>query len=171
MQAMSEAPKYLGAALQSFVRAVRNEMLTSQILERYEISKIDAGHWYDFKVAQAIYRDIGKELGPASLQMVGRKIIDSAVFPPQIQNATDALASIDVAYHMNIRGDGLGKIEFESLGPNTAQLTFSTPFPCNLDQGIAFGCCTKYGAVPTVSHVEGSCRDEGDAACQYKVRW
>ena len=163
--------EYLGAALLSFVQGVGNDFLVNEILQTYELKSIDPDTWYGLHIAQSIYRDVGRSIGAASLRAVGEAIIEKAKFPPGIDSPQAALASIDAAYRLNVRGENLGRITHRATGSNGAELEFSTPFPCNLDQGIMRGCCKKFGAYARIEHGVGGCRDKGGASCKYTAFW
>ncbi|GIV95464.1 MAG: hypothetical protein KatS3mg057_0121 [Herpetosiphonaceae bacterium] len=166
--------EYSGAALQSFIRGLKQSpQIITAILRKHGIDQIDPNAWYKLETARAIYADIGKMIGNASLSAVGVEIINSAVFPPGINDVKSALESIQPAYEMNVRGrngSNLGRITCEFLGKRRARMTFSTPFPCALDQGIIQGCAKRFGATALIVHSPG-CRDQGAEACTYTVDW
>lgn len=163
--------EYSGAALQAFINGVSLQFVLTNILRQHGLDSIDPEHWYDFELARSLYQTIGRKVGASTLLRVGSGIIDAAEFPPSINDPHSALASIEHAYRHSVRGEGLGEIRYQRMDERCAELTFTTPFPCVLDQGIMQGCCEKYGAAPKIDHTSESCRDRGDPSCSYTVSW
>lgn len=164
--------QYFGAALHSFVKGLsQSEALTEQILRAHGLDHIDPDHWYDLNTARSIYYTVGKQIGERSLNAVGLQMIDSAPFPPGITDIKSVLASLNGAYHMNVRGPEIGYIASEFEGENTALVTFATPFPCALTRGILRGCVRKFAPEALTEHGPDGCVDEGAPACTFHVTW
>lgn len=164
--------QYFGAALQAFVHGLASSAtLVQQILEAHGLKAIEADRWYDLNLARSIYYTVGRQVGERSLFGVGLQMIDAAPFPPGIQDVRGVLASLDHAYHMNVRGPAIGSITAEFEGEYAAIVTFSTPFPCALCRGIVQGCCRKFVASALLEHGPGGCVDTGAPACTFHVAW
>lgn len=163
---------YSGAALQAVVRGLgQARALVDKILAAHGLTEIDPQQWYDLNLARSIYATIAQQVGDRSLQTVGQQMIDSAEFPPEIADVRGVLASLDAAYHLNVRGPDIGRIDAAFPDEQSAVLTFTTPFPCALTRGIIQGCCRKYGARALIEHRTGDCVDHGAPACSYSVIW
>ncbi len=164
--------QYFGAALHSFVKGLGpSEALIEQILRAHGLERIDPGQWYDLNTARSIYYTVGAQVGERSLHGVGLQMIESAPFPPGIEDIRALLQSLDRAYHMNVRGPEIGYIASEFDGEHTALVTFATPFPCALSRGILRGCARKFAPDALVEHGPGGCVDRGDSACTFHVTW
>src|SRR5262245_59415357 len=101
--------QYSGAALQAFVRGLeRSQTLIGKILDAHGLARIDEHAWYPLATAQSIFRTIGAELGDLSLHAVGLSMIDSAPFPPEVNDVGTALSNLNAAYHMSVRGPDIG---------------------------------------------------------------
>ncbi|HEU4407389.1 MAG TPA: hypothetical protein VFS43_19130 [Polyangiaceae bacterium] len=164
--------QYFGAALHSFVKGLsQSEALTEQILRSHGIDHVDPALWYDLNTARSIYYTVGKQIGERSLQAVGLQMIDSAPFPPGINDIKSVLQSLDHAYHMNVRGPEIGYISCDFEGEGNALVTFATPFPCALSRGILRGCARKFAPEALVEHGPDGCIDGGAASCTFHVTW
>jgi hypothetical protein len=164
--------QYHGAALQSFIRGLgHSQQIIDQILRDNGLHRIEPDQWYDLNTARAIYMAIAKQVGDRSLHAVGLKMIESAPFPPQIDDVASVLASLGAAYHMNVRGSNIGDISATFVDERSAVVVCSTPFPCALERGIVQGCCKKFGATALIEHGDEGCRDQGAPACSYRVTW
>jgi hypothetical protein len=164
--------QYHGAALQAFIRGLASsETLVQQILQAHDLTDIAADVWYDLNLARSIYYTVGKQIGERSLFGVGLRMIDSATFPPGITDVRAVLASLDHAYHMNVRGPAIGSITAEFEDDCSAIVTFATPFPCALSRGITQGCCRKFVANALLEHGPGGCIDTGAPDCKLHVAW
>lgn len=147
------------------------------------------GQWYSQQSWLDAFRSIATEVGPLTLLQIGRKIPENADWPPQINDIHGALASIDIAYHMNHRLDGevlfnpengamkegIGHYGYLRVDDNTARMTCHNPYPCDFDKGIIESAANKFkpaGYRVTVVHDEPAlCRKNGADTCTYTVKW
>jgi len=88
----------------------------TQILERHGIKSPEAQGWYSQQAWLDAFREIAQSIGPRTLNRIGTSIPNSAKFPPGLDTMDKALASIDVAYHMNHRGGEIGHYKFQKTG-------------------------------------------------------
>lgn len=164
--------QYSGAALSAFVRGLqRSEALIRQILRAHGLAAIADDQWYDLNTARSIYATVQREVGERSLHAVGVQMIEAAPFPPGLDDICAVLASLDHAYHMNVRGPDIGRITSEIEDEGAALVTFATPFPCALSRGIVHGCCKKFMPDALVEHAAGGCVERGDPSCSFHVTW
>ncbi|MBI5835974.1 MAG: hypothetical protein HZB25_01905 [Candidatus Eisenbacteria bacterium] len=121
------------------------------------------------------FREIAEKTGPATLRAIGRRIPDTAIWPPEVNSIPAALTSIDVAYHMNHRGGEVGSYHFELLGARSGRVVCDNPYPCSFDLGIVERTVAKFappGTNPLVRHdPAASCRETGGTSCTYLVEW
>ena len=135
------------------------------------VDRIDPGRWYDFDWASRIYFEIGAVVGRNALIEVGRKMIETAEFPPGIDSIPTLLQSLDAAYRLNARGPDIGQITCTIEDEHSATSVWTPKFPCALSVGILEGACRRYGARALVEHGSGGCIDEGGPSCTYHVSW
>jgi len=157
------------------------------VLEKNGIRHIRRGSWHPQQNWLDAFRDIAREIGGFTLYSIGRSIPDNADWPPQIESLEGALASIDLAYHMNHRiggerlydavtgalKEGIGHYAFLKKADRTIRLDCSTPYPCDFDKGIIAAVANKFKAAEEIVSIreEGACRKTGAESCAYVVRW
>src|SRR4029079_5388899 len=78
--------------------------------------EIDRNRWYPQEAWLAAWEEIATSIGPRACYQIGRQVPRHAVFPPSVTDVSTAVASIDIAYHMNHRKNG--KVMFD---PATGQ--------------------------------------------------
>lgn len=142
--------------------------------------------WYPQQAWLDSFKEIQSTVGTKTVFLIGKKIPESAIFPPQIQTIEDALASIDVAYHLNHRkggkvlfnpetgqmGEGSGHYGYRLAEPKHAVLVCENPYPCHFDRGIITTMALRFDLDATIEHDDGApCREKGADSCTYHVRW
>ncbi len=142
--------------------------------------------WYPQQAWLDTFRALKEAVGPKTLFLIGKKIPESAEFPPEIQTIQAALGSIDVAFHMNHRrdgkvlfdpatgtmGEGIGHYQVVEMNDRSATLRGHNSYPCAFDRGIVTAMAERFATAPTVEHDDGApCREKGDDSCTYHVRW
>ncbi len=160
-----------------------------KLLSKCGIDDPKPGQWYSQQAWLDAFRAIATEVGPMTLFQIGRKIPENADWPPQIKDVHGALASIDVAYHMNHRiggqvlfdpatgvmAEGIGHYGYQRIDDNTARMACNNPYPCDFDRGIIESAANKFkpaGFRVTVTHDEPTkCRKSGADTCTYTVTW
>ncbi|MBI2420367.1 MAG: hypothetical protein HYV28_21105 [Ignavibacteriales bacterium] len=146
-----------------------------RILEDNGISNPGPGKWYPQQAWLDSFEQIAKKVGQATLEQIGMKIPENAIFPPDINNLDKALAAIDVAYHMNHRGGEIGNYKFEKTGNNEIKLICKNPYPCNFDKGIVHSMVNKFknpgGTVNIIHSDSDDCRNNGDNSCTFFIKY
>jgi hypothetical protein len=169
---IEEKKEYNGAALNSFILALgHSEAIIKKLLGDAGVDRIDPGRWYDFDWASGLYFKIEAEVGHGAIIEVGRKMIETAEFPPNIDSVQTLLMSLGYAYQLNARGPDVGTITCTIEDEHSATLVFNAPFPCALSIGIIEGSCSRYGAQALIEHGADGCIDNGEPACTYLVSW
>ncbi len=148
------------------------------------------GYWYNQQYWLNAFKMIYENIGPKTLYAIGLKIPETAVWPPEIDSIEKALASIDVAYHLNHRlnqkilynsetkkmEEGIGHYHFELVSPRKAKMFCDNPYPCDFDKGIITCIARKFQPPDSkfvfVSHDDSlPCRNKGADSCTYWVEW
>ncbi|NJK32437.1 MAG: hypothetical protein HC927_08510 [Deltaproteobacteria bacterium] len=164
--------EYSGAALNSFILALGHSgRVVQKLLADAGVDRIDPERWYDFDWARSIYYKIEAQVGRGAVIEVGRKMIETAEFPPGIDDIHSVLLSLDAAYRLNARGPDIGTITTTIEDEHSATLTWTPKFPCALNIGIMEGSCSRYGAKALIEHGAGGCVDDGGDACVYHLSW
>jgi len=181
-----------GATIMSIVDALKNYGgAVGQIMKESGLEDVvgDENHWYPQQSFLNAFKIISEQVGPKTLFLIGQKIPENAVFPPEVDSIEKALASIDVAYHMNhknARGEvlfdptrtptmleGIGHYEFAALeGQNRGVMVCDVPYPCDFDRGIIATIAARFSRAPVVVHDDSAaCRKDGFETCAYQIRW
>lgn len=164
--------EYNGAALNSFILALgHSQSVIEKLLVDSGVDRIDPDRWYDFEWASSMYFKIQDVVGRGAVIEVGKKMIETAEFPPGIDDIPSLLQSLDAAYRLNARGPDIGEITCELEDEHSATLVWTPKFPCALNIGIMEGACSRYGATALIEHGAGGCIDAGGNACTYHVSW
>jgi hypothetical protein len=149
--------------------------------------EIDKNRWYPQEKWLAAWEEIATTVGPRACYQIGRQVPKHAVFPPTITEIHGAVASIDVAYHMNHRkggkvmfdpatgqkAKGIGTYGYEAT-PGERRITSvcENPYPCDFDRGLVSEIVSKFEKNARVSHDDGApCRTKGAASCTYVISW
>ena len=176
-----------GQTVLSVVRGVGPwEGAARRILTQNGIADPQPGRWYPQQAWLDAFRTIA-EMGSKALYSIGKSVPQNAAWPPEIKSVKDALASIDVAYHMNHArqsrclfdartgkaAEGIGHYRYRDAGEREAEVACETPYPCAFDKGLVYAVADKFrpaGTLVRVHHGE-ACRAEGARACVLTVTW
>lgn len=168
---MSAKNEYSGAALRSFILGLaESETIIKKLLADADVEGIDADAWYDYDWAIRFFDKVEAEVGRAALIEVGRKMIETATYPPEIDSIQKLLAGLDYWFKLNARGPDIGGISCEFEDDHSATLAWSARGPCSLNLGILEGACARYGVKPLIEHGDG-CKGTGAGTCIYHVSW
>ncbi len=146
-----------------------------KILEENGIADPQPGNWYSQQSWLDAFRAISDSIGGATLSQIGKQIPENADWPPDVDSAEKALASIDMAYHMNHRNGEIGRYNFETTGERSGIMTCNNPYPCDFDRGLVEAAAKKFapeGAIVKVRHDDSKpCRNHGTDSCTYIIDW
>jgi hypothetical protein len=168
----AQAREYSGAALHSFILALgHSQNIVSRILAEAGVDRIDPERWYDYDWALSIFAKIENEIGRAAIIEVGRKMIETAPYPPEIDSVQAVLGSLGQAFRMNARGPNIGDIVTTFDDEHSATIDCSVAGSCALNIGVIEGSCARFGVTPLIEHAGDVCKDSGANRCIYLVSW
>jgi hypothetical protein len=149
--------------------------------------KIDMNGWYSHDRWLKAFETIAREIGDYTLKQIGLKIPENAQFPPWVKDIDSAIQSIDIAYHMNHRKNGIPLFNTntgtmtEGIGhygykriPDQKMIISEcmNPYPCAFDHGIITAMAKKFEITASVVHDDSkSCRKNGAESCTYIITW
>lgn len=149
--------------------------LASDILAHHGIKDPDPTGWYPQQSWLDAFQEIAKSVGPLTLSRIGGSIPEAAKFPPGIDSVEEALASIDVAFHLNHRGGEIGHYTFTKTGERRGEMVCHNPYPCTFDHGLIEAMAKRFapaGARSTVTHDDSKpCRTHLGESCTYLISW
>ncbi len=161
--------KVLGRNIKALVAGTGDRIL--ETLRRHGITDIKDDQWYPQSAVLAALKEFGET---SNLVSVGTQVIKHTLFPPEVDSIDKALASIDVAYKMNHRGE-VGYYHSEVRGPRHIVMKCKNPYPCDFDYGLIYGVAKRFlpaGGDLIVEHdADGTCRKKGSETCVYHVTW
>ena len=160
-----------------------------EFLRENGIDDPEFGGWYPQQKWLNAFRSIAEATGDFTLFNIGKKIPDSATFPPEIDTIEKSLSSIDIAYHLNhkLNGEvmfntatgeitpGIGQYGFRPAEARKIIMECDNPYPCDFDRGIIEAMAEKFkpsdGFVMVEHDDTRSCRKTGGDSCTYIVTW
>jgi hypothetical protein len=188
--ALADGVEVSGQHILSMVNCLGNHREKAVlILEEHGITGLEPRKWYSQQTWLDCFKLIVAPFHRNTLTLLGRKITENAIFPPEINVIGLALQSIDWAYHLHHRLDGvvmmdyvsgkmhegIGHYYFEETAPNKAVIICNDPYPCDYDRGIIDSIAFRFrpnGSHPKVTHDSADhCRNNGGDFCTYIVEW
>ncbi|MDP3273581.1 MAG: hypothetical protein Q8Q09_00195 [Deltaproteobacteria bacterium] len=148
---------------------------------------IEPEGWYKQAAWLRAFENIAKQIGDRVLFQIGVAIPRNAKFPPFVVDVVSAIRSIDIAYHMNHRKDGVTLFDpktgqmSEGIGhygcevipdKNMIVSVCNNPYPCAFDRGILTAMAQRFDPTSAVAHDDAApCRKNGGESCTYMVTW
>lgn len=179
--------KVLGDAVRGFIRGLDVfEKIGLEILGKYDLDNPRLGEWYSLENYLKAHQELEQKLGSAALFALGQKVQENAVFPPEIESIEKALASIDIAYHMNhgVNGnpmidlvtgkmmDGIGNYSCQKIEDGKIEIVADNPYPTAFDEGLILSIAQRFNPISVVQLVEErSSRSKGGNADVFLVQW
>lgn len=175
-------------AVKGFSVLVEELMKAMKIQTRNAEGKpaVDPAAWYPLEDYMPVYQKIESLLGGRGLEKVGATIPQFANMPANIRDIHSALASIDLAYHMNHRLngkvmfnpatgemlEGIGHVKSQPTpGKNEIVLVCDDMYPCRFNVGLIRGMAQRFQPQAVLSHDPQQCRLKGASTCTYVVTW
>jgi hypothetical protein len=149
--------------------------------------EVDHTAWYPQEAWLKAWEEIAADIGPRACYQIGRHLPKHAVFPPSVRDVHSAVASVDVAYHLNHRKNGkvmfdmntgaklkgIGSYGFQPMtGERRIVSVCDNPYPCDFDRGILTEIATRFQPLVRVTHDDQApCRKKGADSCTYVITW
>ncbi|MBN2142317.1 hypothetical protein JW711_03215 [Candidatus Woesearchaeota archaeon] len=165
------------------------EKMGMEILVAHGINNPKPGMWYSQQSWLDAFKYIANKIGASTLKSIGKAIPENAQWPPSVNNVETALASIDVAYHMNHRiglkelfdartgqmTEGIGHYAFEKTGDRSAKVVCDNPYPDPFDQGIIESAAKKFAqtgeiVIVKIDEMAGT-RTKGRDKTTFLITW
>jgi len=149
--------------------------------------EIDRQGWYPLDKWLAAYEDFATSVGPRAVFQMGQHVPKYAVFPPSVTDIHSAIASVDIAYHMNHRKQGkvmfdpatgkklsgIGSYNYQPVpGEKKIVCVCENPYACEFDRGILSCMASRFEKNARVAHDDrAACRKTGANSCTYVISW
>jgi hypothetical protein len=140
----------IGSAMRNwFVSINRDEYLpvVQQVLEKYGLTELEDEKWYPHQLSLDVFRliDERKTNSSSNLVALGLAYVETAIFPPQINNAVIGLMALGQTYHLNIRNVPKDEgYEVLQVGERQIQIKDFNPFPHDTVYGFIWGIAKRF---------------------------
>lgn len=169
-----------GSIVMSAVKAFpNNSNLLVLMLKERGIEFLFPDNWYPWKDWLSCLHEIQTRFSKTILYEMGKKISETAEFPPQINTIYDILVSSNIAYHMNYRNGRIGYyklIEYDE-DSRLAILKCHTATPTELLRGTICGVINKLKPADSsmvnvfLMKTDEPSKPEGGLSDYFKIRW
>jgi hypothetical protein len=143
--------------------------------------------WYSLDANLQAFRRISREIGDHVLYRLGAVMPKHAKLPPDVQSVPDVFATMDIAFHMNHRKNGVEMFDpangrmLEGIGhysydPDPVHKRIISvarnPYPCPFDRGLFEAMAARFDPKARVIHDDTKpCRNKGADACTLIVEY
>ncbi len=143
--------------------------------------------WYSQEKWLEAFKQISETIGTGVLYNTGLAIPEDAIFPSWINDIESAIKSIDIAYHLNHRKngiimfnettgkmlEGIGHYGYEKVDDKNIIISVcNNPYPCDFDKGILTAMATKFEIKAHIIHDDSKpCRKNNADSCTYIITW
>lgn len=164
----------VGQAVIAFSENLMAERIT-HLLPKHGFADIDPEAWYPHQNWMDLLKDIEDEADDASTTFVafGRKVVETAVMPPELKTVEDVLNALHAIHHLNLRNipeeEGY---HLEKLGPKHYYVHHNTPNPEDVIYGFIWGLAARFvGPLESfrVQRLQDKPSDKGRSI--YEVKW
>jgi hypothetical protein len=170
-RARSYEGEILGACLQSTVLALGgSQVVLQQMMKVHGLTAIDPDKWYNLNMALSMFQTVGQQVGEATLQTIGIKMLDTAAWPPEVTDVRSMLLSMDAAYKLNFRGPKIGDCVVTFDDDHSATMVLTSVTPCPLARGVVQAGIKRFAPNALLEHSEG-CMERGADNCTYFITW
>lgn len=140
------------------------------ILEQQGIPKdtFDDEKWYAFDQFCSFYQAVKEQYGKHTLFDMGKTIPKVAKFPPDLNTLHEALATLNIAYHMNHQGGYIGFYHLVCHDPveKCCIIQCYNPYDYHFDKGLLTGLGRKFANGVRVESTEGKPTGEEDGSSE-----
>ena len=107
-KAFNDQVEVNGQTILSVLAGMRGfEASAKLILSKNGIDNPEPNNWYSQQAWLNAFKEISEQIGDKTLTSIGQMIPEKAEWPPNVNSLETAFASVDVAYHMNHRLNGV----------------------------------------------------------------
>ncbi len=143
--AFDEKVEVIGQAILSVVAGMGSmKSLAIRILAENGIKDLQPDKWYVQKDFLKAFKYIYEKIGPVTVKVIGKTILDNAKFPPNIDSIESALGMLNTAYQMNNRGGEIGYYKYTKIGDRKASMECYNPYPTAFDHGLIESMAQRY---------------------------
>ena len=138
--------KVVGQVVQAFSENLAAERI-AHLLPKHGLDNIDPEGWYPHQNWMNVLKDIAAEANDTETTFVafGRKVVETAVMPPEMKTIEDALQALHAIHHLNLRNIPEDEgYHLEKLGPKHYLVHHNTPNPDSAIYGFIWGMAARF---------------------------
>lgn len=167
----------IGQTMIAFSENMESDVILP-LLEKRGLATIDPEAWYPHQVWMDILKEMADTLGEGSATTAfvafGRKVVETAVMPPEINTIPDVLNALHAIHHANLKNipEEEGYM-IEQRGPQHYLVYHNTPNPEEAIYGFLWGLAARFrgpNEVFVVRLLEQNDRPDR-ARSVYEVKW
>ncbi|MDR3577004.1 MAG: hypothetical protein P4L50_24325 [Anaerolineaceae bacterium] len=114
-----------------------------KILADNGIDEPQPGEWYSYQAYLNALKAVATRLGPATLFLIGKWMVEDANWPKTIESPEKALEALDSVYRSCHRGDN-GSYKVQKIDDKNVHVVCQTPYPEDIDRGLIETLARKY---------------------------
>lgn len=160
-----------------------------EILRQHGIDNPVLEGWYSQQDWLDAFKTIYENIGPVTLELIGKTMSNSVNLPPHINKIEDAMHIVEDVYHMThrkngkpmldpitgVKTEGIGHYYCEKMEDNHIRMVCNNPYPCVFDFGAGEALAQRYkpkNAVVKIVHNDSKeCRRRGADSCTHDITW
>ncbi len=166
--------KVVGQVVLAFSENLTAERI-AHLLPKHGLDNIDPEAWYPHQSWMDVLKDVEEEAKDADTSFVafGRKVVETAVMPPEMKTLEDALQALHAIHHLNLRNIPEDEgYHLEKLADKHYLVHHNTPNPEAVIYGFLWGMAARFvGAAESFSLKRRPDIQSGKGRDVYEVRW
>lgn len=177
----SPRAEVIGSAMRNLFVSINHDEfqpLVEHVMAEYGVTTLKDDGWYPHQLSLDIFKLIEtKKLNSTdNLVALGMAYVETATFPPEINNLFSALTALSLTYHLNIRNVPKNEgYEVKQISEKHIQIRDLNPFPHDTVYGFIWGICRRFRAeqdvFPTLTRTFNNPDDPNSDGALYDITW
>jgi len=144
----SPGAEVIGVAMHNFFVSINKhqfEEIVQVKLSNAGIDRIDDDAWYSHQLVLDIFKQIQSDTLSQNLVALGMGYVETALFPPEVDNIQSGLILLADTYHLNIRNAPAEEgYQAEVISDKHIRIADKNPFPHDTVYGFIWGICKRF---------------------------
>ncbi len=143
----SPEAEVIGQVVLAFIQNLEAKQV-APLLPKYGLDNIDPEKWYPHQSWMNVLKELCEQSGSSqALVAFGRKVVETAVMPPEIDSIPKVLDLLHTIHHLNVRNIPEDEgYKIEKLGEKHYMVYENTPNPEDAIYGFIWGLAARYKA-------------------------
>jgi len=135
----------LGQVVQAFAENLEADVVRP-LLPKYGLDNIDPEKWYPHQSWMNVLRDLSEMPGGSNaLVALGKKVVETAVMPPEIDSIPKILNALHAIHHLNLRNVPAEEgYTIEVVSEQVYRVIHNTPNPRDAIYGFIWGLAQRF---------------------------